>query len=107
VPAPSGARRQTLPESQCPMVWDLKQTSVEEEQPERAAMFLIHFVRCSVVSQRKVKALPAHLITNCVSSKGPTNSTLEYLEGSRKAPGSFLEGPAGSDGLARDPLGGA
>ena len=55
-PARSAARRQTLPESQCPMVWDLKQTSVEEEQPERAAMFLIHFVRCSVVSQRKVKA---------------------------------------------------
>ena len=53
---PSRARRQTLPECQCPMVWDLKQTSVEEEQPERAAMFLIHFVRCSVVSQRKVKA---------------------------------------------------
>ena len=52
----SRARRQTLPECQCPMVWDLKQTSVEEEQPERAAMFLIHFVRCSVVSQRKVKA---------------------------------------------------
>ena len=53
-PLVRGAR--PYPESQCPMVWDLKQTSVEEEQPERAAMFLIHFVRCSVVSQRKVKA---------------------------------------------------
>jgi hypothetical protein len=70
-----------------PIVFDLKQTSVEDEQPDNAEIFLIHRVRSSIVSQRKVYERFLHLTTNCVSSKGPTNSMEEY--------GMHVEAPVG------------